>query len=369
MTVDCPRRELFEAVQLAGAPATGTRTPLPIFQSLLFEAEEGKVRLVGCDGEMWVERTMPANVSNGGSLAVQARLFTDILGQLPEGDLRIEQPNGASLRLSLAASEYRVVGATSEDFPLVPDVSAQAVLKIKKSDFIEMIESVEFAVAKENQGRPILTGILLHYDGEKLKTVATDTHRLAVRTESHPGLGQAVSAIVPDRAIQVIKKLPTTDDQELTLTFSEDKLLVEADGARVVAQLLRGEFPSYDRVFPTSFTRKWLIDKDVFASSLKRAGVLAKESAQRVVMKSDGDHVTMSSRSEGIGEGKEEMEIVKEGQDCEVAFNGGYLLDSLGPIRTPGVALEMTENDRPAVVRPSEPGLDYVCVIMPMALI
>lgn len=369
MTIDCPRRELFEAVQLAGSPSTGRATTLPIFQSLLFEAEPGKVRLLGCDGEMWVERTMAANVSNGGSLAVQARLMNDILGQLPEGELRIEQPNGASLRLSLAASEFRVVGMTAEDFPGIPDVTGQATVKIKKSDLLKMVGAVDFAVAKENQGRPVLTGVLFHYDGEKLKTVATDTHRLAVITADYPGLGQAVTAVVPDRAIQVIKKLPTNDSEEITLTFSEDKLMVVSDGTRLVSQLLRGEFPAYERVFPSSSTRKWLLDRESFASALKRAGVLARESAQRVVLKSDGDHVIMNSRSEGIGEGKEEMEIVKEGSDLEIAFNGRYLLDALGPIDTPGVALEMTENDRPAVIRPSEASNDYTCVIMPMALI
>lgn len=369
MTVDCPRRDLFEAVQLAGSPATGRATTLPVFQSLLLEAEDGRMRFLGCDGEMWVERTMNATVSNNGAIAVQARLMNDILGQLPEGEVHIEQPTGASLRLSLAASEFRVVGMTPEDFPGIPDVSGQATVKIKKADLLKMVSGVDFAVAKENQGRPVLTGILFQYDGEKLKTVATDTHRLAVMTSEMPNLGQPVSAVVPDRAIQVIKKLPTSESEEITLTFSDDKLLVESDGTRLVAQLLRGEFPSYERVFPSSSTRKWLFDKEVFASALKRAGVLAKESAQRVVLKSDGSQVIMNSRSEGIGEGRDEMEIVKEGDDLEIAFNGRYLLDALSPVATPGVSLEMTENDRPAVIRPSEAGTDYTCVIMPMALI
>ncbi len=368
MTVDCPRRDLFEAVQLAGSPSSGRSTPLPIFQNLLVEAEDGKMRLIGCDGEVWVERTLPATVSTGGSLAVQARLISDILGQLPEGDLRIEQPNGASLRLSLAASEYRVVGTASEDFPGLPEVAAGATMRIKKSDLIGMVESVDFAVAKENQGRPVLTGVLFQYDGEKFKTVATDTHRLAVRSEKFEGLGEPVTAVVPDRAIQVIKKLPVADDQELTLAFGQDRLLVNGESARLVAQLLRGDFPAYERVFPTSYTRKWLFDRESLAASLKRAVVLARESALRVVLKSDGDHVTLSARSEGLGEGKEELQIVKEGNDLEIAFNGQYLLDALKPIQSPGVALEMSENDRPALIKPSEEGSDYVCVIMPMAL-
>jgi DNA polymerase-3 subunit beta len=368
MTIECPRRELHDAVQLAGAAATGRNTTLQIFQSLLFEAHPGKVRLVGCDGEMWVERRIPAQVSEEGSLAVGARLFSEILGSLPDGDVHVEQPNGTSLRLTLAASEYRVVGMTSEDFPPMPEVGEDATIKIKAADFSRMVESVDFAVAKESHGRPYLTGVLFSYDGDSLRVVATDTHRLAVRAEPMPGLGQTVNAIVPDRTIQVIKRLPVAPDGELTLTFGSGRLMVEADGAKIISQLLSGEFPPYERVIPSSHTRRWLLDREQFAACLRRTGVLARESAMRITLKGESGHVTLSARSEGVGEGKEDMEIVQEGDGVEIAFNGKFLLESLGPVTTEGVAIEMTENDRPALIRPAEEGSGYLCVIMPMAI-
>ncbi|KAA0229098.1 DNA polymerase III subunit beta [Fimbriimonadia bacterium ATM] len=369
MRVACPRRELYDAVSLAGAPATGRPAALPIFQNLLFEADDSQVRLVGCDGEMWVERRLPAMVESGGSLAVGAKLFHDILSSLPDGELNIEQPNGPSLKLALSNSEYRVVGMMPDDFPGIPNVEASATLRIRAGDFAKMVESVGFAVAKENQPRAQLTGVLFVYDGANLRAVATDTHRLAVRTEAHPGIGSNVTAIVPDRALQVIRRLPVPADGELTLVFGEGRLLVESDGARVVSQLISGDFPPYERVIPTERTRRWLADKESLADALKRAGVLARESAQRVVLKSDGQVATLVTRSEGIGEGKEEISIVNEGEDIEIAFNGRYLLDAIGPIEGQGVALEMIESDRAAVVRPADEGQNYFCVIMPMALI
>jgi len=368
VTLDCPRRELLDAVQLAGVAASGRGSTLPIFQSILFEAQEGRIRIVGCDGEMWVERQMPAQIAQDGSLAVHAKLFNEILGSLPEGEVHIEQPNGTSLRLSLQASEYRVVGMTPEDFPEIPSVSVNAKLRMKASDFVKMVESVDFAVARESHGRAYLTGVLFKYDGERLQVVATDTHRLAVRSEPFPGLGQPIQAIVPERAISVIRRLPIAPDGELELTFGDNRMMVEADGARIVTQLLGGDYVPYDRVIPTSHTRSWLIDKDTFAACLRRAGVLAKESAMRVVLSAKGGVVTISTRSEGVGEGKDEMDIVQEGDDLEVAFNGGFLLQALSPIETDGVLLQLTENDRPAVIRPSEPNSGYLCVVMPMAL-
>lgn len=368
MTLDCPRRELLDAAQLAGAAATGRSTNQQILQSILVEAQNDRVRLVGCDGQMWVERRMPAQISRNGALAVQARLFNEILSQLPDGEVHVEQPNGTSLRLTLQASEYRVVGMPPQDFPEVPDVGAETTLKMKASDFARMVESVNFAVAKDNHGRPYLTGVLFNYDGENLEVVATDTHRLALRKEAFPGLGQPVRAVVPERALNVICRLPVSPDGELTLTFGDNRMMVGADSARVVTQLFGSEYVPYERVIPSSYTRSWQMDRETFSACLRRAGVLAKESAMRVNLRASNNVVTISTRSEGVGEGKDEMDIIQHGDDIEIAFNGGFLLQAIEPITSDGVVLQMTENDRAAVIRPTEPASGYLCVIMPMAL-
>lgn len=369
LRVDCPRKSLLDAVQLTNAVNAGRTPTLPIFQNLLFEARDGSIRLVGCDGEMWVERVLPALVSDTGGLAINGRLLQDILNQLPEGDVHVEQPNGTSLKLSLTTSEYRVVGITPEDFPDFPEVEEKVTVRIKRGDFEEVVSSVDFAVAKEHQGKPVLTGVLLHYDGEKLKAVATDMHRLAIRSESIPGIGKEVQAIVPERAINVIRRLPIADDGEVDLVFGESRLLVTADGSRVVSQLLSGSYPHYERVIPKSYTRRWMLDKEAFAACLKRLGVLAKESADRVVLRTEDDNLIFLARSEGLGEGKEEMQIVKEGDDIEIAFNARYLLDALLPVKSPGVYFEMTDNEHAAVLKPSDETMDYCCIIMPMALV
>lgn len=369
MIVDLKRKEFLDAVALTAAPAAGRATTLPLLQSLLVEANDNQMRLVGCDGEMWVERKFATMVSDEGALALNARLLQEILGSLPEGDVHLEKPNGnQSVRLSLGQSDYRVVGMDAQDFPNVPTVSPDVQLAMKAGDFVNMVDAVAFAVAQENQGRQVLTGVLFDYDGETLKTVATDTHRLAVRSASFPGIGSSVSAIVPSRAINVIRKLPAPEDGELRLTFGDGRLVVEADGARVVTQLINGQFPPYERVIPSQHTKKWLLDRETFASCLKRCSILAKDNSQRVVFKSDGDMVLLTARSEGVGEVKEEMPVVKEGEDIEIAFNGKYVLDALEKIKTDGVVLEMSENDRAAVLKPSEEDARYLCVIMPMAL-
>ncbi|MGI8924095.1 MAG: DNA polymerase III subunit beta [Fimbriimonadales bacterium] len=369
MIVDCNRKEFLEAVALAASPATSRATTLSLLKSLLLEAKDGRLRITGCDGEMWVERTIPTMVSTEGSIALDARLMLDILGSLPDGDVHLEQPSGSSnVMISIGQSDYRVVGMPPEDFPAVPTLSPEAELAMKASDFIGMVDSVQFAVAEDKQGRAALTGVLFDYDGDILRTVATDTHRLALRRAAYPGIGSTVTAIVPGRAINIIRKLPVAEDGELRLTFGGGRLGVEGDGVRLVTQLISGQFPPFERVIPSETTRKWMMDRHTFKDCLRRCSVLAKENSQRVVFKSDGDIVTLMARSEGVGEVKEEMSVVKEGDDVEIAFNGQYVLDSLDPIAGDGVVLQMTENDRAAVIKPSEDDVEYLCVVMPMAL-
>lgn len=367
VTVKIPRKEILDAAQLAGAPSQGRSHVLPAFQCMLLEASDGHIRLMGSDGEVWVERRISAEVEEPGSLAVTSKLFTELLNSLPEELVALYQPSGGSLKLTVSHSEYRVVGMPAEDFPFPTEITAEGSFRIPFGDFKLMVDSVEYAAADENQGRPLLSGVFFKYDGERLTTVATDTHRLAVRTKNMPSAGDSMEYVLPRRAINVIKRLPSSDESELQIVFSKQQLTVETEGARIMSQLLEDSYPHYERVIPKEFTRKWQFDRDQFTSALKRATILAKESGFRGVFVSEGDKVLLKVRSEGIGEGTEEIDVVKEGEDIEIAFNLKYLLDAVSPVDEDGVVLEITESERPAVLRGSEEK-EYFCVIMPMAL-
>ncbi|HET6644765.1 MAG TPA: DNA polymerase III subunit beta [Fimbriimonadales bacterium] len=371
MIFDSNRKEFYDAASLAASPSTGRATTVNLYKMLLIEAGDNNLKITGCDGEMWVERTIPTMVSAAGSAALDAKLLLDILGSMPDGDIHVEQPNGSpNVNLTIGSSDYRIVGADPQDYPPVPEITEGATITIKSKEIDALIDSVAFAVSSDNQARQVLSGILFDYDGDTIRAVATDTHRLAHLRTSSPGIGTAVSAIVPARVLNVIKKLPVGPDSELQMSFGDRRMMLQTDGIRIVAQMINGQFPPYERVIPSECTRKWLMDRIGFRDCLKRCAVLARDNSGRVILKSDGDKLTLSARSEGIGEVKEELQLVrKDGEDTEIAFNGAFLLDALEATSTEGIQLEMTENDRAAVLRPSEAYVDYLCVIMPMALV
>lgn len=366
MRFDCPRKEFFEAIGAANAAAS-QRTALPILQSLKVEAGDGFVRVLGCDGEMWVERTLACHVQEPGAICVQARLFYDLVSSMPDGAIEVKTLDGHGVMLSAAGSEYRMLSLEPEDFPEPPPFGGESELRLPMGLVREAVDSVAYAVSSDSH-RQVLTGVLFLYNGARLTLVATDTHRLAVRMLDQEGAGDNVNAVVPEKALKSIKGLPIPDDSEVKIEFGEGRLGVSSGGAKVVAQLLAGTFPNWERVVPKDATRTWTVEKDQLAEKTKRALILARDNAMRVRFKGDGEQIIIAAKSEEKGEAKEELPMVASNGDIEIAFNGKYVQDAIGGVRGPGVLVEMTENSRAALFKSADEDEHYFCVIMPMAL-
>lgn len=366
LKLDCPRREFNDAVTMAQI-ATSSRSPQVILQNLKLEAKPGGLRVVGCDGEMWIERDLSCMVHEEGATCIQARLLSEIIGKLPDGDLQLELTDTTGVLLTQGASEYRMRSQDAQNFPEPPDYGGEGELTLKAGVLRSAIDSVLYACSTDLH-RPILTGVQFNYDGEILTLVATDTHRLAVARLHQPGIGTNLTAVVPERALRAIKSLPVHDDVEITIRFGVGRLGVDAGGAKIVAQLITGAYPAWERVVPTEWTRVWQVEADQMQERVSRIMILAKDSANRIKFKGDGDQVVISARSEERGDAKEELPSISTNGEIEIAFNGRYVEDALKAIPGPGVRIELTESMRPAVFRPADDPNSYFCVIMPMAL-
>jgi len=305
-------------------------------------------------------------VTEPGAICLQASLLAALVGSLPDGDLQLQTLDGHGALLKEGASEYRLQTLDASDFPEPPNYGGEGELTLKMSTLREAVDSVIYAVSTDAH-RPILTGVLISYDGNALTLVATDTHRLAARKLDQSGIGSGVTAVIPEKALKAIKGLPVPDDETVTIKFGGGRLGVEAGGAKVVSQLLAGAYPNWERVVPSESTRTWSVEGDQLAEKVKRTMILARDNANRVRFRGADDQILIAARSEEKGEAKEEVPMVASNGDVEIAFNGKYVQDALAQIKGDGVRIEMTESSRPAIFRPVE-GDDYYCVIMPMAL-
>ncbi len=365
MKATVARTDLNAALAIA-ASASSVRAALPVLTSIRIEAAEGGLTLVGCDGEMWGSATAPARVDEPGAVCVQQRLLSDIVNALGPGDVLLEI-QGTSLYIRHAHSEYKMLALPADEFPEVPEVEPVNSLNLPYGELQKGLDGVTFAVS-DDAARAVLTGVLFSYDGETLTLVATDTHRLAVNRIHREGIGSPLTAIVPNKALRALKNLNVGSDEEIKVNFDDTRLLVDVGNARIVAQLLTGQYPNWERVVPAEHTRSWMMNRQEFLGTIDRALILARDSANRVRFKGEGETIVVSARSEDKGEAKDALTCVSRNGDLEIAFNGRYLKDALQAMGSEGVSAEMTESSRPAILRPTEGGEDHFCVVMPMAI-
>ena len=369
MKVTVSRKELHDALGIASS-ASSTRTALPVLSSIRLEATSASLSLLGCDGEMWASAVISANVESPGAICVQQKLISDIVSALSEAHVTLELV-GTSVILkakgSGGESEWKLLALPADEFPDIPPMTPTASLTVAAGQLRTAVEGVAFAVGDESS-RPVLTGVLVQYDGEVLTLVATDTHRLAVHKIQKEGLGDHMKVTVPEKAFRTVRMLPLAPDVALTLSFDDSRMAIDTGYARVVSQLLEGVYPNWERVVPAEVTRTWTLDRKEFQENVKRIMILARENSNRVRFKGGEGKVIISAQSQDKGEAKEEVSVIGNNGEIEIAFNGKYVIDALNALSGEGVQAEMTESSKPAILRATENGEDHFCVVMPMAM-
>jgi DNA polymerase-3 subunit beta len=372
-----PRKELFEGIQTVGK-AVATRSSLPILTHIRIAAKDGKVSMMATDLEMWMEHTLPGvGITEDGAATAPARNFTELLAAMPDADVSVTvEDETNTLHLRCLKANYKLLGLSADEFPLLPQVKEDSRFVIDRETLKDAIKQTIFATSTD-ETRAILTGVLVVFQGDSLRLVATDTHRLAVRDcPVKEGTGSA-SAIVPSRAMNELLRIVGNEEGEIVVTLSGNQIQFQVDDASgskttLISRLIDGQFPNYERVIPAQATKTLTVERAPLAAAVKRASIVARDSASRVVLRTteDGDKLTITAESGSVGNAYEEVEVARTGDDTpvEIAFNAKYLADVLNVLDTEGLHIELTEPLRPGVIRPTDTA-DYLCVLMPMQVV
>ena len=230
-----------------------------------------------------------------------------------------------------------------------------------------------FAAATE-ESRPVLTGVYAKFEGDLLTLAAADGFRLAVYDLPLATLvSEPTEVIIPARILTELNRLMADGEEavEIIVNPNKSQALFRLKDTELVSQLLQGTFPQYAQLIPESSSTRVVIDVAEFLRATRTASIFARDGSGivRLVITPGGEltpgKLTISARSEEIGDDVGEIDAVVEGEEAKIAFNGKYLTDVLGAIRESKVALEITNPSSPGVIRPE--GVDnYIHVIMPM---
>jgi DNA polymerase-3 subunit beta len=373
MKLSCLQENLDRGLNVVGR-AVAVRTTLPITNNVLLATDKSRLKLSATNLEMAISCWTGAKVEEEGSITVPARLLSEFISSLPSEKVDIVlSPQTKTLGLKCARFEARISGVDAKDFPPVPKVEGGITTKVEVEALRQAIGQVAFAAATE-ESRPVLTGVDAEFDGDTLTLAAADGFRLAVyKLPLAQAVTQKTEVIIPARTLAELNRLMADQEEAVEITVNPEKgqALFRLKDIELVSQLIQGSFPNYSQLIPKKCNTKAVISVADFLRATKTASIFARDGSGivRLMVAPGGEmtpgKVTVSARSEEIGDDVGEIDAMVEGEESKIAFNGKYLTDVLGVLHEAQVSLETTNPSSPGVLKPV--GVDnYIHVVMPM---
>jgi len=369
MKLSCEKTILHEAVQTV-TRAVSSRSTLPILSNILVEAEDSQAILSASDLEIGIQRRLNLEVEEEGSTTVPARLLHEVINSFPEARVTLEVDDRDLIKVTCEKSEYNLHGLPADEFPVIPEITDATSLPVRQGLLRDLIRQTVFATSTD-ETRAILTGALLVVEKQMIRLVATDTHRLALRTGEldRPTPVSVSDVIIPARAFNEVARLLTDDEEaEMRLDIADNQVQFVVGETTIISRRIEGQFPNYLKVIPADYEKVLTLNTALFRSSVRRCAIVAREDANKVILRTAGGTLTLTAESQVVGRAHEEIPVELEGEEVEIAFNAQYLLDVLNVIDTEQFRLELGGPLNPGAIKPIG-GADYVYVLMPMQIV
>ena len=373
MRLLCLQENLNKGLSIVSR-AVPSRTTLPVTQNVLITTDNGKIKLVTTNLEIAISTWVGAQIEDGGSVAVPAKLLSELVSSLPSEQISISNSNNSTgIEINCDKFNSQVNGTNPDDFPPIPTVNADVVATIDSKVFQDAITRVSVAAATD-ESRPVLTGIKMELDGDNFTLAGADGFRLAVfKGKLLEKISEKYDFILPSRSLQEINRIIVDQDEPITfsVTPSKNQAMFKLSNVEIVTQLVQGTFPNYSQLIPESFQTRTEVPVEEFQRAAKTASVFARDGSGilRLHINSPGNEnpekLSILSRSEEVGENESQIEAKVEGEDSKIAFNSKYLTDILSVIKEEKVVIETTSPSSPGVIKPLGQE-NYIHVVIPM---
>lgn len=346
------------------------RQTLPILSNVLIQYDgKSRLSLTGTDLEVEVITHCDQVSGDAGEISINARKLFDITRSLPEdADISITSDDSGKSIIRSGKSRFTVQTLPVDDFPKIETEKWNQTWKVPASIFKQALTRTSFAMAQQDV-RFYLNGLLLVSTDDKMMTVATDGHRLA-KTEiqlTSKSTDTDIQAIVPRKAITELNRMIDDADEEINVSFNANHMRVELDNVIFTSKLIDGRFPDYEKVIPKNQDKSLLINKQELQNTLNRAAILTNEKFRGVRLIVSKDKMSVSANNPDQEEAFDEINIEYSGDDIEIGFNVGYMLEALNVIQSEKVEILLSDANSSGTLR--APGdAETVYIVMPMRL-
>lgn len=363
MKIICSKKELLKGVSIV-SKAVPSRTTMAILECILIDASANEIKLTANDMELGIETTIDGDIVERGIIALDAKVFSDIVRKLPDSDVVIETDSSLKTTISCEKSIFNIIGKSGEDFSYLPFIDKEEFISISQFTLKDVIRQTIFSIA-DNDNNRLMTGELFDIYENMMKVVSLDGHRISIRKIELKNNYNPRKVVVPGKTLQEISKILTGESEDMVdIFFTERHILFEFDNTRVVSRLIDGEYFNVDQMLSSDYETRVKVNKKEFLDCIERATLLVREGDKKPIIVNVQEGIMELMINSFIGSMDEEIEIEKEGKDIMIGFNPKFFIDALRAIDDEEVVLYMVNPKAPCFVRDDDE--TYIYLILPV---
>lgn len=361
-------REVLLKPLLLVSGAVERKSTLPILGNVLFEVGGHSLTLTATDLELeMVSYAEVENQGEDGKVTIPARKLLDICKSLPDNSQLIFDAHDEAVTISTGRSKYSLSTLAATDFPNIEEWQGDVEFKLLKSELLRLIESTHFSMANQDV-RYYLNGMSIETEGNEIRSVATDGHRLAICKIGNDSLAlPSRQVIVPRKGILEIIRLLEPVEEEVQIFMGSNHIRILDTTFSFTSKLVDGRFPDYRRVLPRNGDKVLTTDKDSLRQVLSRASILSNEKFKGVRLNFEPTELKITANNPEQEQAEELIEIDFPYEALEIGFNVSYVLDVLNAIKDEEVLFTLSDANSSVVIEGKDSG-EAIYVVMPMRL-
>ena len=344
--------------------AVSVRTTLPILECILLDANFPNIRMMANDMELGIETVVEGTIEERGSIALDARAFSDMIRKLPNEQVTITTNENYVAEIVCGKARFNLAGQPGEDFAALPIIEEDTAVRISQLSLRDVIRQTIFSISA-SENNQMMTGELFEVKDGILKVVALDGHRIAIRNLALREESPDKKVVVPGKTLVEISKILEEDAEKMVnITVTNSHILSAFDNPRVVSRLIDGEYFRIEQMLSSDYETKVTINRKDFLDCIDRAAILVRERDKMPVILTITDAAMLLQINATIGSLDEDLEIEKTGKDITIGFNPRFLSDALRAISEETVDLYFVNPKAPLFIRDAEK--NYVYLILPV---
>lgn len=363
MKLVCSKSSLLSGVQTV-SKAVPNKTTMSILECILVDATKGVITLTANDMELGIETTIEGNIVEKGIIALDAKIFLEIVRKLPDSDILIETDSSYMTTITCEKAKFNIIGKSGDDFSYLPVIEKEESILISQFTLKEVVRQTIFSIS-DNDNNKLMTGELFDINGDELKVVSLDGHRISIRKIQLKNNYEPKKVVVPGKTLNEISKILSGDaDKDVVISFTSKHIVFEFDNTTVVSRLIEGEYFKIDQMLSSDYETKVKINKKEFLNCIDRATLLVKEGDKKPIIINITDGNMELKINSIVGSMNEDIDIEKSGKDLMIGFNPKFLIDALRVIDDEEVELYMVNPKAPCFIK--NPEESYIYLILPV---